>query len=171
MSEQVKELDLLSALLAEPCEESLATLEEIAPQLPWLSAEALAEIRQLPLDHWQAEHTRLFVSGHPKTPCMPFESVWTEGQMMGESVLRMSQWYADAGFDVQTELPFDFLGTELQFLAFMIEHHREQEEQIADLLLALQAWIPKFATTVIIQTEVKLYKDWAKRLTQLFHHE
>jgi TorA maturation chaperone TorD len=171
MSEQVKELDILSALLAEPCEESLATLEELAPQLPWLSAEALIQLQQTPLEHWQAEHTRLFVSGHPKTPCMPFESVWTEGQMMGETVLRMSQWYGDAGFKVEAELPTDFLGTELQFLAFMIEHHREAEEQIADLLLSLQAWIPKFATAVKIHTDLLLYKDWAKRLETLFHHE
>jgi TorA maturation chaperone TorD len=171
MSEQVKELDLLSALLAEPCEESLATLETLAPQLPWLSAKALAEIQQLELEHWQAEHTRLFVSGHPKTPCMPFESVWTEGQMMGEAVMRMSQWYSDAGFTVETELPFDFLGTELQFLAFMIENHREQEEHIADLLIVLQEWIPKFATAVKIHADLLLYKDWANRLEKLFHHE
>lgn len=168
MSEQVKELDLLSALLAEPCEESLATLEELAPQLPWLSAEALAEIQQTSLETWQAEHTRLFVSGHPKTPCMPFESVWTEGQMMGEAVMRMSQWYSDAGFKVETELPFDFLGTELQFLAFMIENHREHEEHIADVLIALQSWIPKFSTSVKIHTDLLLYKDWANRLEQLF---
>jgi len=168
MSEQVQELNVLSGLLAEPCEESLAALEELAPQLPWLSQEALAQLRQAPLEHWQAEHTNLFVSGHPKTHCMPFESVWMEGQMMGEAVMRVSERYQIAGFTVDTELPADFLGTELQFLAYLIEHHREQEELMHEVITDMSAWIPKFTTAVRIHGELLLYKDWAKRLEALF---
>ena len=171
MSEQVQELNLLSGLLAEPCEESLAVLEEIAPQLPWLSEQALVQLRQTPLEHWQVEHTELFISGHPKTYCMPFESVWTEGQMMGESTMRMSEYYQAAGFEISADLPADFLGTELQFLAYLIEHHREQEELMHEVLINMNAWIPKFSTSVRIHAELLLYKDWAKRLEGLFSHE
>jgi len=168
MSESVQELNLLSGLLAEPCEDSLAAIEELAPQLPWLSAQALEQLRSTPLANWQAEHTGLFVSGHPKTHCMPFESVWMEGQMMGEAVMRLNDYYQMAGFTVETDLPADFLGTELQFLAFLIEHHREQEELMHEVLSDMNAWIPKFTTAVRIHAELLLYKDWAKRLEVLF---
>jgi TorA maturation chaperone TorD len=168
MSESVQELNLLSGLLAEPCEDSLAAIEELAPQLPWLSPEALTQLRETSLDHWQMEHTRLFVSGHPTTDCLPFESVWMEGQMMGEAVMRMANWYQDAGFSIESDLPADFLGTELQFLAFLIEHHREQEELMHEVLSDMNAWIPKFTTAVRIHAELLLYKDWAKRLEVLF---
>jgi TorA maturation chaperone TorD len=168
MSESVQELNLLSGLLAEPCEDSLAAIEELAPQLPWLSAEALAQLQKTSLDHWQMEHTRLFISGHPKTDCLPFESVWTEGQMMGEAVMRMANWYQDANFQLETELPADFLGTELQFLAYLIEQHREQEDLLAEVLTDMNAWIPKFTTAVKIHADLLLYKDWAKRLEALF---
>lgn len=168
MSEQVQELNILSGLLAEPCEESLAALEELAPQLPWLTQDAVEQLRNTPLERWQAEHTGLFISGHPKTHCIPFESVWVEGYMMGEPVMRMSDYYQIAGFSVDTQLPADFLGTELQFLAYLIEHHREQEELMHEVITDLNAWIPKFATSVRIHAELLLYKDWAKRLEVLF---
>jgi TorA maturation chaperone TorD len=168
MSESVQELNLLSGLLAEPCEDSLAAIEELAPQLPWLSAEALEQLRHTPLPDWQAEHTALFVSGHPKTHCMPFESVWMEGQMMGEAVMRINDYYQIAGFSIEADLPADFLGTELQFLAYLIEHHREQEELMHEVLDGMNAWIPKFATAVRIHADLLIYKDWAKRLEALF---
>jgi TorA maturation chaperone TorD len=168
MSESVQELNLLSGLLAEPCEDSLGAIEELASQLPWLSPEALEQLRQTPLTDWQAEHTTLFVSGHPKTHCMPFESVWMEGQMMGEAVMRMSELYQVAGFEISEDLPADFLGTELQFLAYLIEHHREQEELMHEVLINMNTWIPKFTTAVRIHAELLLYKDWAKRLEVLF---
>ena len=168
MSESVQELNQLSGLLAEPCEDSLAAIEELAPQLPWLSAQAIEQLKNTPLEHWQAEHTRLFISGHPKTECVPFESVWTEGQMMGEAATRIHQFYQAAGFTPDTALPEDFLGTELQFLAFLIQHHREQEEALHEMLELLSTWVPKFATSVRIHAELQLYKDWAKRLEALF---
>ncbi|WFE69561.1 molecular chaperone TorD family protein [Thiomicrospira sp. R3] len=169
MSVQIQELTLLAGLLAEPCEESLSVLQEVADQLPWLSAEALEQLRQTPLEQWQAEHTGLFVSGHPKTPCMPFESVWLEGQMMGEAMMAVSQLYQATGFKANPDLPADFLGTQLKFLAHLIEYHRENEKLMHEVLLNMSAWIPKFATSVRIHAHLKLYKDWANRLEALFN--
>jgi TorA maturation chaperone TorD len=88
--------------------------------------------------------------------------------LMGEAVMRVNNYYQMAGFKIEAELPADFLGTELQFLAFLIEHHREQEELMHQVLTDMNAWIPKFATAVRIHAELLLYKDWAKRLEVLF---
>jgi putative dimethyl sulfoxide reductase chaperone len=168
MSEQIQELQVLAGFLSEPCEESLGVLAEVAGQLDWLSPEALAELEAVSLEQWQVEHTRLFVSGHPKTPCMPFESVWIDGQMMGEATLINSQLYQAAGFEVTEDLPADFLATQLQFLAHLIIHHREQEDLMHEVLMNMGGWIPKFAVAVRLNADLRIYKDWANRLEALF---
>ena len=65
-----QELRMLAALLAHPESDALEALKDMLPAAPWL-AEAIAELARIPLEHWQAEHTRLFVSGYPKTACPP----------------------------------------------------------------------------------------------------
>ncbi|SIN70943.1 respiratory nitrate reductase chaperone NarJ [Sulfurivirga caldicuralii] len=167
-TQTVQELHLLASLLGEPTEESLPLLEEIAPQLPWLSDAALEQLRETPLEEWQAEHTRLFISGRPHTECVPFESVWREGQMIGESAMALKRLYDAFGFTPDAELPADFLGSELECLAFALTHHADKEETLVELLEHLHGWIPKFAKAVRIHAELELYRDWAKRLEALF---
>ena len=77
-----KELRDLAFLLGRPDAEGPAVLGEMAASRPWL-AEAVTEIRALPLEEWQGEHTRLFVTGYPHTPCPPFASAWLDGRMQG----------------------------------------------------------------------------------------
>lgn len=167
-TQTVQELHLLASLLGEPTEESLPLLEEVAPQLPWLSDAALAQLRDTPLEAWQAEHTRLFINGHPHTECVPFESVWREGQMIGESAMALKRLYEAFGFTPDAELPADFLGSELECLAFALTYHPDKEETLVELLEHLHGWIPRFATAVRIHADLELYRDWAKRLEALF---
>lgn len=89
--------------------------------------------------------------------------------MMGEATILNSQLYQSAGFNPSSALPADFLGTQLQFLAHLIEHYREQEELMHEVLINMSAWIPKFATSVRIHADLTLYKDWANRLETLFN--
>ncbi|WP_294945315.1 molecular chaperone [Sulfurivirga sp.] len=164
----VQELRLLATLLGEPTEESLPLIEEIAPQLLWLSDEAVAQLRQIPLSDWQAEHTRLFITGRPHTECSPFESVWREGQMVGESAMALKRLYEAFGFVPDAQLPADFLGSELACLAHALTYHADREELLMELLEHLHAWVPKFAKAVRIHTDLALYRDWARRLERLF---
>ena len=168
MSTQIEELTLLAQLLAEPTEESLALIEEIAPQLPWLSDKAVEQLRQTPLRDWQAEHTRLFVTGRPHTECSPFESVWREGQMVGKSTQQLHGLYQAAGYTPDAELPADYLGSELMFLAWALQHHGDNEELLMAILTHLHGWVPKFAKAVRIHAELDFYRDWARRLETLF---
>lgn len=168
MSEKIQELVVLAGLIGEPCEESMEAIQELAPQLNWLSEEAVAEIESLPLERWQMEHTRLFVSGHPKTECSPFESVWAEGRMMGEAASRIQSLYDEVQYKPDAELPADFLGSELEFLAFVLENYSDQEVFIVEILEHMHGWIPKFAKAIRIHAELTFYRDYAKRLETLF---
>ncbi|BBP43333.1 TorD/DmsD family molecular chaperone [Thiosulfativibrio zosterae] len=168
MSEKIQELIVLSGLLGEPCEESMEAIQELAPQLTWLSNEAVAEIENLPLERWQMEHTRLFISGHPKTECAPFESVWAEGRMMGETTHAIQSLYNKVNYKPDAELPADYLGSELEFLAFVLENYGEQEVFLVEILEHLHTWIPKFAKAIRIHSDLAFYRDYAKRLEALF---
>ena len=167
-TQPVQELHLLAILLGEPTEESLPLLEEVAPQLPWLSDAAMAQLRETPLETWQMEHTRLFITGRPHTECSPFESVWREGQMVGESAMALKRLYEVFGFTPDAELPADYLGSELECLAYALTHHADQEEHLVALLEHLHGWIPRFAKAVRIHADLELYRDWARRLEALF---
>ena len=82
MNVSAQTLRLYSGLLASPGSGSLEVLRELALEHDWLR-QPLAELENLPLGEWQAEHTRLFISGHPKTVCPPFESAFLGGTMFG----------------------------------------------------------------------------------------
>ncbi|MEA1987875.1 MAG: molecular chaperone TorD family protein [Pseudomonadota bacterium] len=168
MSEKIQELVVLAGLIGEPCEESMEAIQELAPQLNWLSNEAVAEIESLPLERWQMEHTRLFISGHPKTECSPFESVWAEGRMMGETTDKINELYATVQYKPDAELPADFLGSELEFLAFVLENYSEQQAFLVEILEHLHTWVPKFAKSIRIHSDLAFYRDYAKRLESLF---
>lgn len=168
MNEQLDELHILASLLGEPAEDSRDIIAELAPSLTWLSQTALDEIAQLPLEEWQAEHTRLFVSGHPSTPCLPFESVWQEGRMMGESTTQIHLLYQRIHFKPEADLPEDFLGSELIFLAEALTHYRDDEEFLMEILQHLHAWVPKWTKAVRIHSQLAYYQDYAKRLEKLF---
>ena len=90
------------------------------------------------------EHTRLLAGlaksyGAPP----PYESVFREDKLPGESTIAVTAAYADAGIEppVPEAGPADHLGTELRFLALLC--HRESEAwQTADRAAAA-AWIER----------------------------
>jgi len=168
MSEKIQELIVLSGLLGEPCEESIEAIQELAPQLNWLSEASMNEIESTPLERWQMEHTRLFVSGHPKTECAPFESDWIEGRMIGETTHSIQALYNKVQYTPDAELPADYLGSELEFLAFVLENYSEQQAFLVEILEHLHTWVPKFAKAVRIHADMSFYRDYAKRLEALF---
>lgn len=72
-------------LLGVPDATALATLQAMQPTWPQLQP-AVLELQGLPLGEWQAEHTRLFISGYPHTACPPFESFYRHGDLHGKAV-------------------------------------------------------------------------------------
>ncbi|MBF0136400.1 MAG: molecular chaperone TorD family protein [Magnetococcus sp. DMHC-1] len=162
------ELTVLAGLLGQPEPESLAAVEEMASEFPWLQS-ALPELRQTPLTEWQAEHTRLFVNGIPRTLCPPFESYWRQGSMGGEFVPVIAGLFQRAGVEANPEIPPDYLGSMLD----LVVHLRQQPAEHADLLRELwedhlAVWVPQFAARLVSSTSLALYGMLGSRLRDLF---
>jgi len=75
LSADHQRIRVLAALLSMPEDDALAALRDMQQTAPWLES-SLPELERMPLEHWQAEHTRLFISAYPKTPCPPYESAY-----------------------------------------------------------------------------------------------
>jgi putative dimethyl sulfoxide reductase chaperone len=167
----------LAMLLAMPETGALEALREIADAEPWL-AEPIAELESLPLERWQAEHTRLFVSGYPKTPCLPFESAYRQGNMGGTAALDLQGLYRRAGLEA-SQTPPDYLGTQLEFAAYLLDAGSGLEPGSggADCLVGalsaelwdahLSRWLPRFALDLQAQTELALYRRLGEKLAEL----
>jgi putative dimethyl sulfoxide reductase chaperone len=158
-------LQLSAMLLGKPDENSLPTLRQLAAEQRWLQP-AVDELLYLPLEQWQAEHTRLFINGYPKTPCAPFESIYRHGRMEGPACDELARLYANAGVSASDDLPADYLGTMLEFAALLIEQGTPE----ADLLLKtlqdkhLLGWLPQFNRRLLQEARLNLYRSLGERL-------
>lgn len=158
-----RELLVFAALLAEPGEDGLAALAELGRREVWLRP-ALRELEGVPLPEWQAEHTRLFVSGQP-TVCPPFASAYLSGQMHGPVVGRIAALFRAVGLRPAIDLPADYLGMLLEFGAHLLrrgdgaaEHRRLLWQEYLD------PWLPRFAADLCAGSCLVLYRELGARL-------
>ncbi|MBF0271904.1 MAG: molecular chaperone TorD family protein [Magnetococcales bacterium] len=170
------ELSLLAHLLSQPVAESLEALEEEAlTSAPWL-ADVLPELRQLPLDAWQGEHTRLFVNGFPKTICPPFVSFWRHGQWGGPLEGVLFQLYQRIGLEVAEGQPLDYLGVLLQASSYCLEVMASKpvdvvspESEVLTHLLRdhLLLCLPEFAAALRQSAGLIFYRTLGERFERL----
>ncbi|PWB56481.1 MAG: molecular chaperone TorD [Nitrosomonadales bacterium] len=162
-------LRLFAGLLASPAGDSLRVLQDLSDEHSWLK-QPVDELEALPLEEWQAEHTRLFISGHPRTVCPPFESAFLGGTMFGASCGRLSDLYRRAGLEAEGAPP-DYLGTMLECAAWLAEqpcgHSRELSRELWQDHLA--AWVPRFSATLRMDGNLALYRELGKQMEGLFH--
>ena len=167
MSSTAATLQLAAILLGAPDEESLTTLDELALEHGWLRP-AVDELRQIPLQRWQAEHTRLFINGYPKTPCGPFASIHRHGLMQGAVLDELTRFYADAGVEPDNQLPADYLGTILAFAALLLERGTSeagaQLQQLRERHLI--SWLPQYCERLQQHPQLRLYRDLSIQLQQ-----
>ncbi len=160
-------LRLLSGLLASPGDESLDVLREMTAQHDWLD-KPVKELENTPLEEWQAEHTRLFISGHPKTVCPPFESSFLSGSMFSTTCDQLGDIYRRAGLQANN-LPPDYLGTELECAAWLSEQSCNHGSELLRELWRehLAAWLPRFGSTLQEESRLQLYRLFGQQLTEL----
>jgi TorA maturation chaperone TorD len=159
------DLRVLATLLAMPEADALDALRDMLPATHWL-AEGLPELERMPLEHWQAEHTRLFVSGYPKTPCPPFESAYRQGTMGGTAASDLGGLYRRAGLQA-ADVPADYLGTMLECAAYLKE--QGMDDLFRELLDEhMEKWVPRFARDLQDQADLALYRDLGAQLGLLF---
>ncbi len=159
-------LRTLAGVLAMPGEDSLPALRELAKESAWLQP-AIKELESIPLDAWQGEHTQLFITGFPKTPCPPFESAYRHGSMGGSATEELLGLYAKVNLTAG-EMPADYLGTELEYAAYLLENDAEEAlwPELWDGRLA--RWVPKFADDLIKHSQLELYRSVGGKLRELF---
>ncbi len=133
-----------------------------------------------PLDSLGAEYTRLMTGiqeGYGPPP--PFESVWREDRLIGESTAAVINTYAQAGFaDIDLEAgPQDHIGVELKFLALLALReaeawqaddtataHSRLSQQQDFLRQHLAVWAPRWADAIIQQSHEPLFTALAELL-------
>jgi TorA maturation chaperone TorD len=160
-------LRLLSGLLASPGIESQGVLRELAGEHAWLG-EAIAELEQTSLEEWQAEHARLFVSGHPKTVCPPFESAFLSGAMFGIACDQLGDLYRRAGLQAEGASP-DYLGTMLECAAYLREQPCDHSNELLQELWRehIAAWAPRLGIVLQGESRLLLYRQLGEQLAGL----
>lgn len=168
--------------LSPPGREKLASLPSTAEAEPpvdamdgaWLAlANAVPGLEMISLDELGGEFTRL-ISGIQEGmgPPPPFESLWREDRLIGESTVAVIETYARAGFaDIDPEAgPQDHIGVELKFMALLalreaearhthdLAGARQRLSQQRDFLVQhLATWAPRWVEALIRQARLPLY--------------
>jgi len=156
---------ILAQLLGQPNEGSLEAMQELLEENSWLDA-AIDELRATPLDQWQAEHTRLFINGYPKTACPPYGSIHRHDRMEGPICDELRSLYQRAGLAPVQEVPPDYLGTLLEFAAWLHEQETGEARGLLDELRDrhLAGWLPDYADCLQRESRLRLYRDMGAQL-------
>ncbi len=168
--------------LSPPNQDRLASLPTTAePEPPadamdsaWLAlSNAANDLANTSLDEIGAESTRLFSGiSEGMGPPPPFESVWREDRLIGESTVAVLEAYARAGFaDIAPDAgPQDHVSVELKFIALLAVReaeawhagdaagaHQRLLQQRDFLRVHLSTWAPRWADAVIQQSTLPLF--------------
>ena len=164
MSPTPDRLRILSALLGAPTQGAQRAIEELAEIYPWL-CEPADELHSVPLAQWQQEHTRLFVSGHPRVPCPPFESIYRHSPVSEE----LDALYRRIGLQTD-DLPADYLGVMLDCAAYLLDPRRGAPFCLWQTLWDrhLTPWVPDFARDLQAHSDLLLYRQVGAQLQELF---
>ncbi|MCU7840657.1 MAG: molecular chaperone TorD family protein [Candidatus Thiodiazotropha sp. (ex Lucinoma borealis)] len=128
-------------------------------------------------DRLATEHARLFRGlrkGYGPPP--PYESLWREDRIMGDSTLAVAEAYSEAGFDDNGPWgPCDHIAYELRFMASLCNAEAEAEQmgqpkeadwarkrQMRFLDEHLLAWVPVYCGQLANQAEEALYRALAR---------
>lgn len=106
-------------------------------------------------DELRAEYARLFILGKPKVLAQPYGSYWLENEqtLMSRSTAEVRTLMRHHGVDVDRRsglLP-DHLVSELEFMAYLADHHALESTLTTQATLLhehLAVWVPRFAAAL-----------------------
>ncbi len=104
------------------------------------------------------EYTRLFTTAIPHVPCPPYESMYREEVIMGDSTLSVLDFYNKAGLNVIEkfhDLP-DHVAVELEFLYYLTENGFSTQRD-SFIKEHFSKWVPKFCEDVIKNDRIGFY--------------
>ena len=172
--------ELLSQALVYPDE---AFADRIQVRVQALSAPALwarditASLSDVSLEDLQTEHVRLFVNAYGGSPCLPYESVYTEGRMLGEAAYGVAAVYAQWGVEETSEMA-DHAAVELAFAAQLarlgqLPEMEENRDLVRESLEAferdhLRTWLPDLAAALRAAAALPFYRAVGDGLAAVF---
>jgi len=134
-------------------------------------------LRGAALEDLQTEHVRLFVNAWGGAPCPPYESVYTNGQMLGEVSQDVAALYAQWGVEETSEMP-DYAAVELAFatqlarllLGLEAEAERDLVRQTLEAFERdhLRAWLPRLAADLQAAADLAFYQALGSALQAVF---
>lgn len=180
MAAEPQVYELLAQALIYPGEDFAARVlmrvDALSAETAWAEALAAA-LNGFSTDALQTEHTRLFVNAYGGAPCLPYESVYAEGRMLGEIAAEVAAFYADWGVHETAELP-DHAAVELAFAAQLARLRQlpdigENRDAVAEALEAferahLRTWLPALAADMQASAELSFYKATGSALAAVF---
>lgn len=159
-----QQLQLFSMLLGAPQVDSLDLLYALRRQHPWLQS-PIDELEAISLQHWQGEHTMLFVNGYPRTVAPPFLSALRSGQMGGAEEEAMRDFYRQLGLEVNA-MPADYLGTTFECGAWLLLQEARRDDEFEVLWNQhLYPAIADFARRLIEHPGLRLYQQMGMQLS------
>lgn len=167
MTDQSTDLRILASLLGTPDMDAKEAVQELAAHYAWLKP-AADELETLSLDEWRAEHNRLFIGGHPNTPCPPFESAYLAGHMHGPQERELKELYQRMGM-MADGAPADYIGTLLECAAHLKSNPDSAKIYWSELWdRHLARWAPRFCRELKVESNMVLYRVVAERICELF---
>jgi len=160
----IREVDreLLSQLQSAPI---LASLEGAGGVVP--SVDDSQAIEQLAIDY-----CRLFIG--PSRHLPPYQSVWQDGQLLGDASVSMQRYIDAVGYDVDglpTGVMLDHFGVQLDLMGFVLGHITRQsteairqiliEEVADDFFRAHLQWSVTMLEAIVIRATTEFYRSTA----------
>ncbi len=156
-------------------EEFFKKLEEY---YPFEDKTPLEELKKIPLGELQAEYTSLFEVKPGGADCKPYQSVFTERELMGNAAFQTVKFFELFGLSAGDELP-DRANLQLDFAAFLLKAmeetpYLEDRRKLAVLFKEFFKkhilWMEKLAECVERYTSMeplrvfmKLFKEFLQR--------
>lgn len=186
---------LLATLFADPLDaETLGRTASLSAEPSGddnFADELIAVFRQAPdrqqlADRLGVEHARLFRGIRENYgPPPPYESLWREGQLMGDSTVRVATRYLEAGYQPEGRFaPCDHIVEELRFMASLCnaEHEarraghtqeasraRDQQQRFLDEHLT--TWVGEYCHTLTEHSQEPLYLSLARMTTAVLEQD
>lgn len=189
---------LASLVLGPPSAEQIAALHGLdattgssTSPFPAPLGGMIAAVRELAEDERETrlgvEYTRLMGGLMlDRAPPPPYEAVWREDRLLGDTTLAVIEAYQAAGYaDIDPEAgPQDHLGVELKFLSLLAlaEHEAWQtgerhaaiqriEQQRLFLERHLLAWVPQWAARVAREATEPFYRHLSVLINEFLEND
>lgn len=164
--------DLSSSITASMESEANASLMQMSDEIRRIQGDGTASTAL------GVEYTRLFrgiEEGYGPPP--PYESVYRENRLMGDSTMDVMRHYQASGFGIidETAGPQDHLGVELKFMSLLCfnEHEAWSKDDMTGAIQIIQrqrsflkehlmAWVPAYCDRIMEESRQAYYSSVAK---------